>query len=77
MIAVCRAIEKVPSFKLHAIGRHGDKAGGSFWRDYTLSVDDLMYCHIREMFPAGVFNSSSDDRQLDPCPTGTIWVAVD
>ncbi|KAI8577541.1 hypothetical protein K450DRAFT_273689 [Umbelopsis ramanniana AG] len=71
------ALQKLPNFKLHAIGRHGDEAGGSFWRDYTLSVDDLMYCHIREMFPADVFNSSSDDRQMGPCPTGTIWVATD
>ncbi|GAB5592043.1 hypothetical protein Unana1_06943 [Umbelopsis nana] len=75
------ALQKVPTFKLHTIGRHGDQLGGSFWRDYSLSVKDVFYCYIREMFPVGLFNSnnlSTDDagtHDMEPCVTGTVWIA--
>ncbi|KAG2182001.1 hypothetical protein INT43_006927 [Umbelopsis isabellina] len=74
-------LQQLPDFKLHSIGRHGEKAGGSFWRDYSLSVKGAIYCYIRETFPANLFTSSnitqeeSGHREMGPCPTGTIWVA--
>ncbi|KAH8552106.1 hypothetical protein BGW37DRAFT_490674, partial [Umbelopsis sp. PMI_123] len=72
------ALQRTPEFKLHAIGRHGNEDRGSFWRDYTLSVDDLLHCHIREMFPADVFSSTVPRvPQMGPCETGTIWMAIE
>ncbi|OBZ91693.1 hypothetical protein A0J61_00266 [Choanephora cucurbitarum] len=57
-----------PNFVLHAIGRHGNEPGASFWRDYTLTIPDVLDCFIRETFVEGLFEEHSGGKH-----EGTIW----
>ncbi|KAI8969122.1 hypothetical protein BDF20DRAFT_893344 [Mycotypha africana] len=45
-----------PDFVLHAIGRHGEAPGASFWRDYTLTIPDVLDCFVRETFVEGLLH---------------------
>lgn len=55
---------------LHSVGRHGDKPGASFWRDYSLIVPDALDCFIRETFVENLFEEFDGDAKK-----GTIWFA--
>lgn len=57
-----------PDFLLHAVGRHGNAPGASFWRDYTLSIPDVLECFIRETFVEGLFEEYNGDPH-----DGSIW----
>ncbi|KAI8379171.1 uncharacterized protein BYT42DRAFT_613496 [Radiomyces spectabilis] len=59
---------RTPDFVLHSVGRHGDAPGASFWRDYTLTIPDVLDCFIRETFVEGLVEPFSGSRS-----TGTIW----
>jgi len=48
-----RYLGALPSFKLHAVGRKED---GSLWRDYSLYINDRIYCHFIEEFTNDIFN---------------------
>ncbi|CAO0801617.1 unnamed protein product [Mucor circinelloides] len=57
-----------PDFVLHAIGRHGNAPGASFWRDYSLTIPDVLDCFIRETFVQDLF-----EKYTGNCDDGTIW----
>ncbi|CEP09502.1 hypothetical protein [Parasitella parasitica] len=57
-----------PDFVLHAIGRHGNAPGASFWRDYSLKIPGVLDCYIRETFEKDLFEQYTGD-----CKDGTIW----
>ncbi|KAI8091366.1 uncharacterized protein B0P05DRAFT_527171 [Gilbertella persicaria] len=57
-----------PDFVLHAVGRHGNAPGASFWRDYSLTVPDVLDCFIRETFVEGLFDKYDGDKN-----DGVIW----
>ncbi|KAI8080496.1 hypothetical protein BDF21DRAFT_419136 [Thamnidium elegans] len=57
-----------PDFVLHAVGRHGNAPGASFWRDYSLTIPDVLDCFIRETFVSGLFEEYTGDEQ-----DGCIW----
>ncbi|KAI7905226.1 uncharacterized protein BX663DRAFT_502162 [Cokeromyces recurvatus] len=57
-----------PDFVLHAVGRRGNAPGASFWRDYSLTIPDVLDCFIRETFVEGLFEEYHGDRK-----EGTIW----
>lgn len=59
---------RTPDFLLHAVGRHGNAPGASFWRDYTLFIPDVLECFIRETFVDGLFEKYNGDPH-----DGTIW----
>ncbi|KAI8990269.1 hypothetical protein BDB01DRAFT_502234 [Pilobolus umbonatus] len=44
-----------PDFVLHTVGRHGESSGASFWRDYSLTIPEILDCFIRETFVEGLF----------------------
>ncbi|KAI7865028.1 hypothetical protein BDF14DRAFT_1829615 [Spinellus fusiger] len=62
-------IQKTPDFTLLAVGRHSDAPGAGFWRDYTLSTPDKIYCFIREIFREGLFETFQGE-----AINGTVWV---
>ncbi|CAO3699872.1 unnamed protein product [Rhizopus stolonifer] len=57
-----------PQFTLQSVGRHGDAKGASFWRDYTLSIPDVLDCTIRETFIENLFEEFKGNRNI-----GSIW----
>lgn len=57
-----------PDFVLHSVGRHGNAPGAGFWRDYTLTIPDVLDCFIRETFIEGLFEKYDGDKE-----DGTIW----
>ncbi|KAG2207008.1 hypothetical protein INT47_008477 [Mucor saturninus] len=57
-----------PDFILHAVGRHGNAPGASFWRDYSLTIPDVLDCFIRETFVENLFEKYTGDVQ-----DGAIW----
>lgn len=59
---------RTPDFVLHAVGRHGNAPGASFWRDYSLTVPDVLDCFIRETFIEGLFEKYTGDKE-----DGAIW----
>lgn len=59
---------RTPDFLLHAVGRHGNAPGASFWRDYTLFIPDVLECFIRETFVDGLFEKYKGNPH-----DGTIW----
>ncbi|ORX55081.1 hypothetical protein DM01DRAFT_1407119 [Hesseltinella vesiculosa] len=62
--------KRTPDFMLLAVGRHDNKAGSSFWRDYSLTIPDVLDCFIREKFVEGLFDTydpSFGERK------GSIW----
>jgi hypothetical protein len=61
-----------PDFVLHSVGRHGDKPGASFWRDYSLIIPDVLDCFIRETFVKDLFQEFDGDIK-----NGTIWYNKD
>lgn len=54
---------------MHAVGRHGNAPGASFWRDYSLTIPNVLDCFIRETFVEGLF----EEFKGDSCD-GTIWL---
>ncbi|CAO3652813.1 unnamed protein product [Cunninghamella blakesleeana] len=63
--------KRSPDFMLIAVGRHGNKPGASFWRDYSLRIPDVLDCFIRETFVEGLFNTTppTEEEKLE----GVIW----
>ncbi|KAG0930833.1 hypothetical protein G6F57_011460 [Rhizopus arrhizus] len=59
-----------PQFTLHAVGRHGDSKGASFWRDYSLTIPDVLDCFIRESFIENLFDEFKGNRNI-----GFVWFA--
>ncbi|KAI9486822.1 MAG: hypothetical protein EXX96DRAFT_535036 [Benjaminiella poitrasii] len=59
---------KSPDFVLHAVGRRGNAPGASFWRDYSLTIPNVLDCFIRETFVEGLFEKYHGDRK-----EGTVW----
>ncbi|KAI7887004.1 hypothetical protein K492DRAFT_202941 [Lichtheimia hyalospora FSU 10163] len=70
-------LQRSPDFTLHAVGRHGDHPGCSFWRDYSLCTPGVIDCFIRETFLEGLFDEADDTRSRGSnnrsCSDGTIW----
>nr|CAG8529138.1 6888_t:CDS:2 [Entrophospora candida] len=47
-----RYLDKLPSFKLHSIGR----TLNTWWREYTLKISGVE-CNIKEVFPNNIFEN--------------------
>ncbi|KAJ8662015.1 hypothetical protein O0I10_002346 [Lichtheimia ornata] len=70
--------QRSPDFTLHAVGRHGDHPGCSFWRDYSLAIPGIIDCYIRETFVEGLLDDVDDIKrdsysQRRSHGNGTIW----
>lgn len=76
-VHTCRHQRRTPDFELHAVGRHGDHPGCSFWRDYSLTIPGIIDCYIRETFVEGLLEDSDESYSRSRChgdgDGGTIW----